>query len=194
MRRLGRMLLASLLLAQPANAADPVTDARNVVRAVLFVEARGLPSQQSVGWELCVEPALIAPRIRMQHPSRNPPHRPHRPHFWFGEVAAENGRIQAGGQVSPDIAERLFVAEEVAWGASSQPPLLSRVEPQWLVPPLSLCRDRLGLRLSSPVLVGDLAFIAVDFNCPLCGQGVLIVLERRVSGWVVIAMADQWVS
>lgn len=187
------LFLAGLLSAPPARAADPTTDARDVARAVLAMEARGV--SQSARPSVCVELTVEAPRIRMQHPWRNPPREPRPPHFWSGDVSAVDGRIQTGTEVPPDVATRLFAAEAMAWSTSGQPPLLARIEPQWLAMPLVSCGENvMGLRLTSPVIVGDLAFIAVDYQCPLCGQGMLLVLERRASHWAVIATAFQWVS
>ena len=64
--------------------------------------------------------------------------------------------------------------------------------------PFAPCRSaRLGdryLAISEPIVKGDVAAVALEYRCPLCGEGNLYSLKHRNGRWRVVGRDRSWVS
>lgn len=71
------------------------------------------------------------------------------------------------------------------------------VRPEWLPNSYRLCsagRRTRRVEVSAPAMIGDVAFVEVEFACPLCGHGVRYALRRTGREWKVVALSTAWVS
>ena len=64
--------------------------------------------------------------------------------------------------------------------------------------PFALCHsigahDRY-LAVSEPAKKGGAAVVALNYHCPVCGQGTLYSLQKRNGRWGVVARERSWVS
>jgi hypothetical protein len=98
----------------------------------------------------------------------------------------------------PRIEElRLSTAERAVLVAPRQPRRVRRVASAWLRPPLAFCAGdpmQPWLEFNAPAIHGDLAFVEVDFQCVLCGQGTSLALRRSGGQWRIVAVALRWMS
>ena len=219
-----RALLASLLIAAtPAPASPPPTaaDAREILRLVMALETR-VHAQAEVGPPPCVRrwvgPASLGGarrRVEAWEPPQPPaPPLPPEPpgvvtvvdssELRFSPFVAwqrlgdmHRGYVDIGGGLSPDVEAAIREAERAAMVAAPQRRPVAMIERAWFGPPLAFCHgDRWQpvLEIESPTIVGEFAFVDVNFQCVLCGQGVILAFRRLRSGWEIVAAAERWVS
>ena len=113
--------------------------------------------------------------------------------FWYSlEGDGRGGRrsLSAGDQ------EAAREAMRAALSASTQRRWVAWILPAWMSPSLSFCTGSETRRLSfgSPVIVGDVAFVFVDYICQLCGQADVFALRRNSRGWVTVAIRNVFMS
>jgi hypothetical protein len=212
-------VLAFLLLLTPPASRQPA-DAREIMRVVLTEEA-ALHGQSNVGPAPCVrrdvEGVTLNGRRRMladQEPERNRPSAPptqaakdpiviNELQFsplgfdWFRPRRTRDGYF--GGRAHLSRAEDRAVTE-AAIGIirrAEQSDSIRTIDPAWLQKPLLLCEndpEQPYLEFSSPAASGDFAFVAIAFQCVMCGQGVILALKRERGRWAIVAADQQWVS
>ncbi len=112
---------------------------------------------------------------------------------------AEEGRgyFEFAGPLAASEMRVFDEAEDMLRAGPDPPRLVRRIDPAWLRAPLALCTGdprRPRLNVAAPAILRDLAFVDVDFDCVLCGQGVLLALRRTDQGWAIVAGAQEWVS
>lgn len=188
-------LPAALMLAaaSPVAAAQlqSAADARTVLRTVLAFEAR-VQQRSDHRPPLCISRRLSAAHVPFNH-ERQPPRT--RPYDWWRLADVHPGYIHLTDRLSPLEEARVQASERAAWlSLSSQ---VRGIESRWLRSPLHFCAPGFPsqhLEVSEAVIVGDFAFVSVDFQCGLCGVGTLLALRRTASGWQIVAGTTQWQS
>ena len=99
--------------------------------------------------------------------------------------------------VPAELAQRLDALRAEA-GRSTAAPAIAQVEAAQVAAPMQLQEGRSGcapLQLSAPAFAGDAAFVETAYACgTTCGNGSLYALQRREGRWVVVAVADVWIS
>jgi hypothetical protein len=217
-----RFLAASLLLAAAQPAAPPTirADAREILRVVLAETAR-VHAAATVGPPPCVRrrvDAAIGGQRRRVEESERPVAPPatgttlgsqsvtvvdlseirFSPFVdWQRPAAVNNGYFGNGGELPEAETQSLQAAERAVLVAPRQPRAVRRIDQAWLRAPLAFCtgeRWRPYLVFSAPAIVGDFAFVEVDFQCVLCGQGTALALRRTGRQWQIVAVAQRWVS
>jgi hypothetical protein len=116
---------------------------------------------------------------------------------WQRSAAVNPGYVYSDGDLPPEHEARIRQAERAAMVGPRQRRRVREIDPAWIHPPLRFCRrgDELPrLEISAPTIVGDIAFVSAAFDCVLCGQGIVFVLERRDRRWEIVANAQPWVS
>jgi hypothetical protein len=195
---IAKTLMAALLTVATAPSeawpARSAADAREILQTVLALEAR-VQERSDYNPTPCVSRQINPAHVRgHQIPGRPARTRPYR---WFGLAAVHDGYIDMTSLLAPPEQARIQAAELKAGAVPSGHGLVRRLESDWLGPPLRFCPRGYPyqhLELSSPVIGGDTAFVSVDFQCGICGQGVLLALRRSTSGWEIVAGTEQWVS
>ena len=187
MNKLLAFCAAAAFLSGAAHAASEREDAAAVLRTVIRVEAEGLRSWSN-GPVACVSPTIeeaTSDLFRSRHRRRV-------------EVHFRWGRLPDGRHIELEPTEVRQLADAVAAivAEDPRPPSFGTVASDWLTSPFRLCdQERLGLlSLSSPAFHGDLAFVAVEFECALCGHGIDYALRRRDGRWEIVAELTRWVS
>lgn len=219
-----KAVLASLLIVWSVAAASQPparSDAGDILRVVLAFET-GVHRQAEVGPPPCVirriGPASLGGARRAVEAAERP--RPTRapsrsstagqsfiirssdvPVFlfanWETPSAVNRGYVDGAGPLPADLEARIRTAERAAMMASPQRRAVRTIDRAWIGPPLEFCgggEHWPNLDIGSPAIVGDLAFVRADFDCVLCGQGVLLALRRTGAGWEIVATAQRWVS
>jgi hypothetical protein len=118
-------------------------------------------------------------------------------HRWQRIPSRNPGYVGAGGPLPAGLEAEVKAAERAALVAPLQPRWLSTIRPEWFDRPLSMCRNRRALpalEFDSPVVVNGFAFVRTDFDCVLCGQGIVLALRRVGEAWEIIAAAHTWRS
>ena len=212
------LLLAAALVAPPVQAqtAQSADDARAVLAAVLAhqVSIRGLESAA----QACVTAALAPPPVAAGEEDPMLPDHAVRIYFqWHvpeapAEIRPASPRPPEGQRrrnrerpppvvlpapIPADQAQRLDALRAEA-ARSNAAPAVAEVDQALLTPPMQLQDMRGGcapLQLSAPGFAGDTAFVETAFACgTTCGNGSLYALQRREGRWVVVAVADTWIS
>lgn len=116
---------------------------------------------------------------------------------WFRPRRTRDGYF--GGRAHLSRAEDKAVTEAAVRiiRSAEQSDSIRTIDPAWLQKPLLLCEDdpeQPYLLFSSPAISGDFAFVTVDFQCVMCGQGVILSLKRERGRWTIVAADQQWVS
>jgi hypothetical protein len=164
-------------------------DAREVLRTVLATQLQSLADESR---SLCISRQLRAANIRFELGGR--PARTH-PYAWWGFGDLRSGSLELADRLPPLQEARVQASERAAWTAASSH--VRQIEPSWLRAPLRFCPAHFAYRhleLTEPVIVGQLAFVSVNFQCALCGVGTLLALRRTSSGWETFASTTQWQS
>ena len=212
------LFLAATLVASPlqAQSAASAGDARAVLAAVLAhqVSIRGLESAA----QACVTAALAPPPVAAGEEDPMMPDHAVRIYFqWHVPEAAAAIRPprppQPDGQrrrnrerpppvvlpapVAADLAQQLDARRAEA-ARSQAAPAIDQVDAALLTPPMQLQGANNGcapLQLSAPGFAGDTAFVETAYACgTTCGNGSLYAIQRREGRWVVVAVADTWIS
>jgi hypothetical protein len=212
------LLLAAALVAPPLHAqtTPSADDARAVLAAVLVhqVSIRGLESAA----QTCVIAALAplpvaageedpmlpdhAVRIYFQWhvPEAPAAIRPATPRPPEGQRRRNRERprpVVLPAPIPADQAQRLDALRAEA-ARSQAAPAVAQVDAALLTPPMQLQGTNNGcapLQLSAPGFSGDTAFVETAYACgTTCGNGSLYALQRREGRWVVVAVADTWIS
>jgi hypothetical protein len=213
--RIRAAFLGALMLAAPLSA-QPTDDARAVISAVLAQEAQARGPES--GAQTCVAPPLaglppapgeedgMAPdrAVRIRFQWHEPPApavlRPVRPQPEAGERRQRRREprpepVPLPAALAPELAAQLDARRAEAENAVAVS--LRQVDSAMVPAPLRLQRpndDCAQLSLSIPSIVGDTAFVAVNFACgPVCGNGGIYALQRREGGWRVVGIGDTWI-
>ncbi|HYD14268.1 MAG TPA: hypothetical protein VEC11_15590 [Allosphingosinicella sp.] len=215
--RLRIILSALALVAAPLHAqtAASEADARAAIAAVLAHQTamRGLESAA----QTCVTPAL-GPQPAAAG-AENPMMPDHAVRIYFQWHVPEapatvrpppqfrpDGRRQRRERAPPvalpapvpaELAQRLDALRAEA-AASPAAPTIVEIDAALVAAPMQL-QDRPSgcapLQLSAPAFAGDAAFVETAYACgTTCGNGSLYALQRRDGAWVVVAVADTWIS
>jgi hypothetical protein len=182
MRRTTSLTLAAALL--PA-AAPPPLDARNDARDVLEVVVRSESAIQShvmSDGPLCVQSRLNGVSVGSVD------------RWQAREFLLLSWRTSDLGPDPLPAGDREAVREAMrsALSASTQRRWLTRVDQEWVTPALAFCTNTTDRRLvfSSPVVVGDVAFVGIALECwSHCGYGWgdRVALRRTARGWATVA-------
>ena len=219
MRRLSPFLL--LFVSSAADAARPLDDARAIMRTMLATQWR-IHANAEVGPVPCVRrrvadqtfggPRLMPKELEPPLPSAPPPASAKSSPVtiidiseisfsqalgWHRPVIDTDGYVGQGDEIPEDEVRPLEEAARILRTGPRPRHLIREIDPRWLRKPLEFCagnRNRPWLEIASPAIHGDIAFIAVDFQCVLCGQGVLYTLRRGQAGWRIVSLDVQWVS
>jgi len=221
--RIRAALLCAALAAAPLQAqqtAATAEDARAVVAAVLAHQAsiRGPEG----GAETCVAEALggppVAPGAAAEDDALAPDHAVHIYFQWHvpdapppvraappPEPVAGQRRSRPRAAPPPPPPAPLATAEaehlnalRIEAARAPSPPLLARVDPTQIPPPLHVPRrgddDCATITLSTPAFAGDAAFVELAYACgTVCGNGGLYALQRRQGRWELVGIADIWI-
>jgi hypothetical protein len=182
--------LSGLVLA--AAAPPPVDDAREALRVAVAHAAPDYFADVSETVRPCLRPDTTPQHVRGFRHLNRPPRA--NPYHWFRDSASGDRR---GEPVPPAEEARIHAAERTAWTVPAEPRSVARLDARWLQPSFRFCTgtgSEVPLEFSAPVNVGDLAFVSVDYWCVMCGRGMLFALERRATGWALLAWTEQWVS
>ena len=212
------LLLAAALIAPPLHAqtAQSADDARAVLAAVLVhqVSIRGLESAA----QTCVIAALAPPPVAAgEEDPMLPDHavriyfqwhvpeapaaiRPPTPRPPEGQRRRNRERLPPvvlPAAVPAELARQLDALRAEA-ARNTAPPAVAQVDAALLTPPMQLQEMNAGcapLQLSAPGFASDTAFVETAYACgTTCGNGSLYALQRRAGRWVVVAVADTWIS
>jgi hypothetical protein len=187
-RAVGLLFAASLLMAA---APPPPLDARNEARDVIEIVVRSETAayaHRAAPYRPCVELQIDQASVRgggRRHPDNNIVF------FWHGP--------DHDGQRQPvPVGDREAVNEAIraALSSSTQVRWVTRIQAAWVAQPLDVCASGESPRLSfgSPVIVGDVAFVKVEFMCPTCGEANLAALRRTARGWTITAWRNLFMS
>jgi hypothetical protein len=212
--RIRAALLAAILFGTPLQA-QPQDDARAVIAALLAHEAAARGPES--GAQTCVAPPLVglppapgeedqmapdrAVRIRFQwhEPPAPAVIRPAVPRPEPGERRQRRQPrpepVPLPAALAPDLAAQLDARRAEAENEVAVS--LRQVDAAMVPAPLRLQRpndDCAQLSLSIPAIVGDTAFVAVNYACgPVCGNGGIYALRRGEGGWRVVGIGDTWI-
>jgi hypothetical protein len=206
----------------PREVGEPQRNAREIMRAVLAEEARlhrGSDEGPAPCVKMIVDGVSLNGRRAMlanQEAERSRPAGPSPPrageptpitpelHFaplefdWVRPFHTPDGYFGEGDVRLPRAEDRAIT--RAAGGIirnAEQGKLLGKIDPAWLQKPLSFCEGDPSepyLSFSSPAVSGNFAFVTADFQCVICGQGVILALKRMRHRWIVVAVDQQWVS
>jgi hypothetical protein len=118
-------------------------------------------------------------------------------HIWRRVPERNRGYVESDGPLSADLEAAVRAAERAALVAPLQPQRVPLIRTEWFDQPLIRCRNMRiwpALEFGAPVIVGEFAFVRVDFDCVLCGQGTMLALRRVGAAWDIIAAAEKCVS
>ena len=204
-------LVAAPLHAQTAGEAD----ARAAIAAVLAHQT-SMRGQESAA-QTCVVPALGPPPAAAGEDNPMMPRQAVRIYFQW-HVPDPPATVRPPPQFRPDgrrqrrerapeverpapvpagLAQRpdALRAEAARSGAA---PAIVEIDAALVSAPMQLqdqVRGCAPLQLSAPAFAGDAAFVETAYACgTTCGNGSLYALERREGRWVVVAVADTWIS
>ena len=190
----------------PAFAATQREDAASILRVVIRQEADDLRSW-SAGPVACARPAIEEStfdglRLTQDQPTGPPSGSPVLVQEPVLVAVAFQYRRQPDdpdgrmAELEPDEKRELADAVAAIAAEHGRPPLVTKLRSAWLTPPFRLCnRKKFGLlRLSSPVIRGDLAFVSVEWDCVMCGHGIDYALRRRDEGWQIISQSVRWMG
>lgn len=169
----------------------PADEGQEVLRAVIAIQARNYGAGFT-GIRPCVSATTTPQHVR----GRSHPGHPARanPYSWYHLVGRRDGR---GERVPATEEARIQVAERAAWAVPAEPRSIERINASWLPATFQFCTGtgyQVPLEFSAPVIIGDLAFVSVDYQCIMCGRGMLLALERRSTDWALLAWTEQWIS
>jgi hypothetical protein len=200
-----KLIAALVLLANSVSQSTPAPsnmDAQEIVRAVLTREAYVYGSGRE---PVCVKAAVdgitlegwrgdSSRRTRIPHSASSSDI----PDMSWAQLSRFDGEyLRSGNRLSSLNARPINEAVGLVLRAPSIPHLVRRVDQSWLPRPFNFCRKPhqwRRLEIASPAITGDMAFVAADYFCPLCGEGAIFALQRRASGWTVIAEVWTWSS
>ncbi|WP_395614274.1 hypothetical protein [Allosphingosinicella sp.] len=181
---------AGLLLIAAAPPPSPADDARAALRAALTLPDDSY--RHVSGNRPCIVQETVPQHVQL------PPFGRRRlrtiPYPWYHDAGRSDGR---GERLTAAAEARVQGAERRAWTVPAEVRSVERIEANWLPTGFSFCagaRYEAPLEFSAPVIVDDLAFVTLDFRCPLCGRGMLYAFQRRAGGWALLAWTEQWIS
>ena len=184
------LAIAGLLLIAAAPPPSPADDARAALRAALTLPDDSY--RRVSGNRPCIVQETVPQHVQL--PSFGRRRLRTIPYPWYHDVGRSDGR---GERLMAAAETRVQDAERTAWTVPAEPRSVERIEAGWLPADFPFCTGtgyEAPLEFSAPVIVGDVAFVTVDFQCPLCGRGMLYAFQRRRAGWVLLAWTEQWVS
>ncbi|HEX4739312.1 MAG TPA: hypothetical protein VH331_17315 [Allosphingosinicella sp.] len=187
-----KIIAALLLLSAPASEPSGAeTDAQDIVRAVLAREAYVHGADR--------EPVCVAAAVDgiTAEGWRRDPHSKVQGLSWERLGRLEGESLRSGRGLASSEAQPINEALGLVLRGPPAPYVVRNVDPSWLPRPFSFCKtaqQSRRLEIASPAIAGDMAFVAVDYFCPACGEGRIFALRRSASGWAVIAETFIWAS
>jgi hypothetical protein len=172
----------------------PSNVVQGIVSGLLDYEASTYPSQNP-SERICVTPTLTAPLERERNDReerrRDAPSYSYDDHDWVLPLPRTNPDSPLLEAVRAHALDRMVTSAVAA--LPRHPHYVRRIS-QSAVPASFVLRRRRGCSygalLSAPVIVGDIAFLNADYD----SGGNLYALEHRHGRWVVIALANTWIS
>jgi hypothetical protein len=216
------LALALLAAAPPEPARDASqSDAQEITRVIMAREWR-IHAKAKVGPVPCVKREVTrvtfgGPRSSNgddEQPSPPPPSSPagtgtpitvlnsndlwFTPGFRWGRLRDDRNGYTGGGRDLPEEKAKPLSDSASAIRDGPEPPhLIHAIDPLWLRAPLEFCagdESRPYLDIASPAIRGDTAFVGADFECVICGQGLLFALRKERHGWEIVSVELEWES